>query len=1053
MKSKKILAIDDTLDNLITIKAVLKSKFPNYTVLTALSGEEGIEIAKNEALHLIILDIIMPNLDGFDILKILKADATTKDIPVVLLTAIKSDADSRVKGLALGADAFLSKPIDVEKLTAYIKVVLRTHEKTALALEKTINLENLVEEKMSEIEFQATVLQNITESIISFDKAFIIQTWNKGAENMYGWTANEVIGKKFQDILKPVFFNNGYSCEIVSEQVGVLNLEALHQTKDGRTIHVAKSKSPILDKNNIAIGNICITRDITAQRQSEIDLINAKEKTEESEKLLNYFFIQSMSGVFFMMLDKPIDWNDSIDKEKTLDYIFKHQKVTKANKAILQQYGATLEQFIGNTPADFFKHNMADGRKIWSDFFDKGILHIDTHEKKFDGTDIIIEGDYKCIYNDKNQIIGHFGIQNEVTAIRYAENELNKLSTAIVQSPVSIFITNLEGTIEYANPKVTEITGYELSEIIGQNPRLFSSKEKSKDEYKELWNTLIAGKVWYGEFHNKRKNGELFWERASISPIVDKTGKTTHYLAVKEDITHQKELLNNLQLAKEKAEESKSNLIAIIENTTDSIWSINTNYEIQYVNNSFFNEFYKNFGVKLYYGVNLLQSLPDILKPVWKERYDIALNGQHFIFEDRIDIGTSHVFIEVAMNPILIGEKIIGASFHGKNITERKLNELELIKAKEKAEESDRLKSAFLANMSHEIRTPMNSILGFSELLMNDDLAVDKRAKYFEILNNNGKRLLNLINDIVDISKIDVQQFTLNYTYFNLNTLIDNLKSQFEISPLRKNISFIATKQLNDERSFIKADNTRLAQVFANLLENALKFTENGTIEIGYTTNDAEIQFFVKDSGIGINKKDQDLIFERFGQSDNHDNKAIEGTGLGLSISKGIIEAMGGKIWVESEPYKGATFYFTMPNCFTNTVPQETKEPVIIDVETIKTPTILIAEDEESNFWYIEAALENQNFKLLHAENGKEAVNMFQNNDVDLILMDFNMPIMNGVEATVEIRKTNQKIPIIALTAYAMAEDKDRAYAVGCNDFLAKPINRNLLLETIKVHL
>jgi signal transduction histidine kinase len=378
----------------------------------------------------------------------------------------------------------------------------------------------------------------------------------------------------------------------------------------------------------------------------------------------------------------------------------------------------------------------------------------------------------------------------------------------------------------------------------------------------------------------------------------------------------------------------------------------------------------------------------------------------------------------------------------------------ELIIAKEKAQKSDRLKSSFLANMSHEIRTPMNSILGFSELLLNQNLTEAKQEKYYEIINSSGRRLMNLINDIVDVSKLDSQELSLNQSVFNLNKLLYQLQQQFIISPKNKSTTISMINTLSDSDIFINCDEMRLAQVFSNLLENSLKFTINGTVEIGYKSEDKKLHFYVKDSGVGINVKDHQHIFERFGKSDNEILKVKEGSGLGLAISKGIVELFGGNIWVESEPYNGATFHFTIPNCI---VPQEEKssneKSIENDVIAI-TKTILIAEDEETNFWYLEAVLDCHPFSLIHVVNGKESVDvMLKNNSIDLILMDFNMPIMNGTDATIEIRKINSTIPIIALTAYTMMGDKEKALSIGFTDYLSKPVSEHLLLETINKHI
>lgn len=384
------------------------------------------------------------------------------------------------------------------------------------------------------------------------------------------------------------------------------------------------------------------------------------------------------------------------------------------------------------------------------------------------------------------------------------------------------------------------------------------------------------------------------------------------------------------------------------------------------------------------------------------------------------------------------------------DITNNKMRELELKEAKEKAEESERLKSAFLANMSHEIRTPMNSILGFSELLMNEKLTEEKKEKYHEIVNSSGKRLMNLISDIIDVSKIDAHQLSMHFTNFNLNKLINTLSEQFSIPAEKKNVAIKVVKKLGDHQCFINCDETRLAQVFSNLLENALKFTKDGVVEFGYDAVDENIHFYVKDSGVGISEKDHQLIFDRFGQSENEVQTVKAGSGLGLSISKGIVEILGGKIWVESELDKGATFHFTVPNCFVVNERKMGVEVNEVEIELENNPalTILIAEDEETNFLFLEALLEDFQYHLIHVENGRDAVEMMKTNPtIDLILMDFNMPIMNGMDATIEIRKTNQTIPIIALTAYAMSEDREKALKAGCSDYLSKPVSKELLFE------
>lgn len=377
----------------------------------------------------------------------------------------------------------------------------------------------------------------------------------------------------------------------------------------------------------------------------------------------------------------------------------------------------------------------------------------------------------------------------------------------------------------------------------------------------------------------------------------------------------------------------------------------------------------------------------------------------------------------------------------------------ELKIAKEKAEESDHLKSAFLANMSHEIRTPLNSILGFSEFLKSDNLEKEKRNTYLGMIQSGGEKLLTIISDIVDISKIDSKLLQLHLDDCNLNHCMLKLHQQFSIDSRSSNIELKMHTQLPDDASYIQTDEIRLNQVISNLLENALKFTYKGEIEFGYTIEEQNLVFFVKDTGIGISPIHHQTIFERFRQSDSEDTAKIKGTGLGLSIAKGLVELFGGKIWVDSILGKGANFYFQIPH-----IP--TIKSCKIDTEVLNTlvisenTTVLVAEDEQSNFIYIHDLLKRYQYNVIHAKNGKEAVKQIKTNrNIDLVLMDIKMPIMNGIDATKEIRKVNREIPVIAQTAYAMADDKKRALEAGCNDYLAKPISVRNLTNIIHKHI
>lgn len=393
------------------------------------------------------------------------------------------------------------------------------------------------------------------------------------------------------------------------------------------------------------------------------------------------------------------------------------------------------------------------------------------------------------------------------------------------------------------------------------------------------------------------------------------------------------------------------------------------------------------------------------------------------------------------------GNKLLIGVIH--DITSNKRIEAELIIARDRAEESDTLKSAFLANVSHEIRTPMNSILGFSDLLKKDSISKEKTKQYLDIIESSGKRLLRIISDIIDLSKIDTSQLSLAYENCNLNKLIDNLEEQFNLCNNGIKHRFKTSKGLSDSESVILVDQDRLAQILSNLIENSIKYAPDGNISFGYEVNNELLSFYVKDEGIGIDLKNHNLIFNRFSQINNEYLKSTSGTGLGLSIVKELTELMKGKIWVESELGKGATFYFSIPY---QSISQENDQLTNESTNTFdgKEKVILIAEDEFLNYLYLKVVFENYPFKLIHAKNGEEAITLVKNNSsIDLVLMDIKMPKIDGINATIEIRKSNKNIPIIALSAHAFHEDKQRASSAGFNDYLSKPVNEKTLLDMV----
>ncbi len=396
-----------------------------------------------------------------------------------------------------------------------------------------------------------------------------------------------------------------------------------------------------------------------------------------------------------------------------------------------------------------------------------------------------------------------------------------------------------------------------------------------------------------------------------------------------------------------------------------------------------------------------------------------------------------------------------------------KLNQLvkertsELESAKVKAEESDRLKSAFLANMSHEIRTPMNAIIGFSNLLSDPELTEENREELTTHIEHNSNTLLHLIDDIIDISKIEASQLEIHKQECNINQLLGELIETYtekKRTLYKNNIKLKLLLGVKSNDFIIFTDTIRVQQLFINLIDNALKFTEEGYIEFGYTieknTKNPNIIFFVKDTGIGLSKEQQNIIFRRFTKLENDRKKLYRGAGLGLAICKNIVELLDGEIWVDSELNKGATFYFSIPLIEVKQISKNIKKQDIIENISWKGKTMLIAEDEDSNFYLLEIILHKTKINIIRAKTGTEVLNIFQSNkNIDLILMDIKMPETDGLEATKQIRKIDSNIPIIAQTAFAMSNDEKTSIKNGCNDYIPKPIKKSDLIQILNKYL
>lgn len=546
--------------------------------------------------------------------------------------------------------------------------------------------------------------------------------------------------------------------------------------------------------------------------------------------------------------------------------------------------------------------------------------------KHKNGHYIWIKSRAAMLRDENGKAIRMLGTHRDITEEKKSESELEKLHQAIIQSPISVVITDTEGYIEFFNPAFCKITGWNDQEIIGKKPSFLKSGFQPASYYEKLWKTITSGNVWQGEFKNKKKNGEFYWELASISPIRNRYGNITHYVKIAENISYMKKI------------------------------------------------------------------------------------------------------------------------------------EKDLKKAKQEAEMANNYKNHFLANMSHEIRTPINTIIGFSELIKNENLPSQKRNKYSGIIEENSQSLLRLIDDIIDVAKIEANELKIRKEACSLGELFAELEltyTNFLKRRQKTNLDLIFQLPEEAHHDVIFTDPYRLKQILNNLYINALKYTEVGHIEIGYTIlNENKLRFFVSDTGAGIPANRIKNIFKRFSYSNETSSSETSGSGLGLSICKDLAVLLGGEINLKSVEGEGSVFFLTLPY-------DKIKIPMV--KSPAKTPTqvrynfsnytIMIAEDTPYNYEYLQSILQKTGANIVWAKDGIDVLKLYNSTKIDLILMDIQLPEISGYEATAQIRETNKSIPIIAQTAYAMPEDKQKCLDAGCDDVLVKPIRMDDVLSTVAKYL
>ena len=656
------------------------------------------------------------------------------------------------------------------------------------------------------------------------------------------------------------------------------------------------------------------------------------------------------------------------------------------------------------------------------------------------------------------------------------------LSKAVEQSPASIVITDASGIISYANPQFLKETGYRLAEVIDENPRILKSGGMAEEIYKDLWGTIVSGSAWKGVLQNKRKDGSLFWESASIYPIHNQAKIITNFIAVKTNITEQlrlEEELNENNMFYRTLVESLPLGVVIIDAETRIIEDVNN-----YVTKLYGAESKKIIGMRC----------NRLFCPAEENSCPILDLGQTVDNSDRVLIradGSRLPVLKTVKETVIKGKKKLLECIV--DIEERKKNELALNAANQQlqlaitqteklaraAESANRAKSQFLAHMSHEIRTPMSAILGMTHLAQQARSEI-QRQQYLHTVEQSAESLLRLLNDILDVSKMEAGQLHITPVPFTLDRLLDDVLSPMRVSALEKGLK-LEVVTVGDLPAALVGDPLRLRQILFNLLGNAIKFTSSGTITLSVSWEKKEeagpgpgVHFIVADTGIGIPSDKLPLIFDSFEQADNSYNRRYGGTGLGLSICRQLVTLMQGQLWVESEVGVGSSFHVTVPlaPCAEPVASLSAELPA---QSLLKGLRILVVDDNAVNREMVRLKLEERN-EVATAGTGLDALAMLAAESFDVILMDVQMPVLDGLMTTAVIRALEQgsplphalpldlekrlaaqvagkHVPIIAMTAHAMHQDREQCFAAGVDEYLAKPFQLEELTRIVRSYL
>ncbi len=1297
---QKILIIDDQIDNITTIKAVIDQNIPNTLILSALSGKEGIEISKTEQPDTILLDIMMPEMDGYETCKILKELNETKHIPITILTAIKTDTKSRIKALEIGADSFISKPIDPIELSAQVKVMLRIKKaEDKLREENRLLQEKANSEALKLIESEEkykTLFDNAPFPYQSLNEDGSFKQVNKSWLNSLGYRHEEVIGKFFKDFLHPDLkdtFKENFFIFLKRGNVSGIHFKLRH--KKGHYMDVKFEGRVGYDENGTFKQTYCIFENITEKQQIKFQL-------ESNEKILkqitnsspNAIFVKNRDGKYLIVNKKmaelhgktpdeiigrydyeiadrwfkKVDYNkfraaeqaiidnkeellieeepfvyedgskrwfrtvkipfsagedpncilvlstDITDRKEIENELKKSEQdyrglfenahdailifagndeiILDVNQRACDIYGFDRDEFIGKSLLDLTQ-NKIEGKENIKRTYKKGHFNeFETIQKTKDGRLINLEINASIIKFKGQQAI--LSINRDITGRKLAEAKLQEQAIFVNQNPAPVIRARHDGKIISTNKSALKISKslragnsvfetfkaldkslilnfknskyVQFEETIGAHTYLFAiTKDKKTDsiyffgsdiskrknaeiaykesaaKYKNLYttsndaifllrdekliscnpaaikmygysanelmslsptklspkhqiggtlssvgniqemNSALKGKSKPYEWLSLKKDGTTFDTEILLKKITLNDGDYIH--AIVKDISEKKraELIQKALYNISNAVLTTDTLKSFIEIIKEEMGRIidTTNFFIAFYDQEtdlfsspFLSDEIDNYDTwpagKTFssYVVKTSKSLFLTREMIYKMRDEGKIEIVGAIPEVGMIVPlnykgeTTGVFaIQNYSNPkaytradldmLDFVSDQISLSIH------RKKTDQDLKVALAQAKESDRLKSVFLATMSHELRTPLNAIIGFSDII-DASLPMEEILDYNKTINTSGTHLLSIVEDLFDITLIETGEIKIINETFDLNGVLKEIHEVLKIEQrnlAKSNIDLNLLAPDIGSEMMLLSDTHKLKQILINLLKNALKFTHHGHINYGYNFINKDgvkmLEFFVKDSGIGIPKNQVKVIFDVFRQVEDADTRSYGGTGIGLSISQKLVGLLGGKMWVKSQVGVGSQFFFTLPATHATAQNLMGHKGTILKNKN-QTRTILIVEDDQASYEYLNVVLSAQEIITIWARDGQEAVNICKENDkIDLVLMDINMPKMNGFDATIKIKEFKPNLTIIAQTAYAISGDRQKSLDAGCDDYISKPIKKNTLYSLL----